>query len=309
MEPVPSHSSLSTHMPVPQLKLLLDEEYYELNSIHRSGDCKTTGYGSASLSSCRRSFIRVPAVSPELSSYNEFDPSENCARAPSTTPVIPQDCVSAQKSSAHSSELISYNECGRRTQNYSEVQLSDLEAYNSSSRHGNRENTDDLDFISPYELEIISHIKDGVTSPVTPSDFSSRSPVNCCSSEPNPDQSNLFDGKGSRSAPPRVIFIPTSEWRIEPIMIPKYECPRKIKTEINLSSTMTYNIESRTLPVNKNGIHSNLFPKISCKKSIKKVNKSAPTISYRNTISNNNLSTGLKDALKIHSLNRLKSLQ
>ena len=296
-------------MPVPQLKLLLDEEYYGMDFKHHSQN-KTTGYRSTGGSSYRRSSIRVPAVSPDFSSNNDLDLDTYGARAPSVTPISGQKCSGDNSDQIDNVVKQGSKEDGSENETCTEVQLSCFEAISNSAIASNRDDNNYQDFISPYELEILSHTKDRVTSHTTASNSRAGSPKDDYSVKFNPDQNDSFDGIRWRSAPPRVVLVPTCGMEINPVPRhgyhqPKYEYQSKSKTEMNLNPTTGYSIHTHSA-TNNGRIQSSLLPKLSCKKSFKKVNKSAPVVSNYRNYTNNNLPSVLKDTLTISPLNRPK---
>ena len=289
---MPSHSSLPTHMPAPVINLLIDEDYYGIGLLYHSDD-QVTSYRSTTLSPYRRG-IRGPAVSPDSI---EMDLNTYGTRAPSATPIRKSSferninrLVSVSTDTVRSNDRqkrIPKKKCGKES---NEVQEGDLllDENKSPSKQSDENDDADLDFISPYELEILSHIRDSVS----PSRLYSETIANSPSLSSNSDQSEaelsenkcenkvivklpvehqeeVSQGKRWKSVPAKV----STEGRgKESAQSAKRELPSRAKTEINPSLISYYTIQTdRYLPSDQKA-HPSLLPKISPKRSDKKMN-------------------------------------
>ena len=291
--PVPSHSSLPTHMPPPVLNLLVDEDYYGIGPLYHADD-QVTSYRSTNFSPYRG--IRGPAVSPDSV---EMDLNAYGTRAPSATPIRKSSferrsnrlisVLTDTRDSSSRGKRILKKSYRKESNTFSESYLS-FDENRSLSKQSDENDNDDLDFISPYELEILSHIRDSIS----PSRLYSETSANSPSLSSNSDQSELglsenkclnkvivklpvehqdevSQGKRWKSAPPKVSSEATVK---ESAQSTRPELPSRAKTEINPSLISYYTIHTDRCPSSHQKAHPSLLPTLSPKKSDKKMNKS-----------------------------------
>ena len=175
-------------MPAPVLNLLVDEDYYGIGPLYHSDD-QVTSYRSTTLSPYRRG-IRGPAVSPDSI---EIDLNSYGTRAPSATPIRKSSfqrkinrLLSVSTDTVGSSDRkkrIQKKKYGKESNEFPESDLL-LDENKSLPKQSDENGNDDLDFISPYELEILSHIRDSVS----PSRLYSETSANSPSLSSNSDQ-------------------------------------------------------------------------------------------------------------------------
>ena len=160
----------------------------------------------------------------------------------------------------------------------------------SLSKQSDENDNDDLDFISPYELKILSHIRDSVSPSRLYSETSANSPSlslnsdqpelglseNECQNKvvvklPVEHQEEVSQGKRWKSAPAKV----STEGRVkESAQSARPELPSRAKTEINPSLISYYTIHTDRCPSSHQRAHPSLLPTLAPKKSDKKMNKS-----------------------------------
>ena len=303
-------------MPAPVINLLVDEDYYGIGPMYHSDD-QVTSYRSTNYS--RYGGIRVPAVSPDSV---EMDLNTNGTRAPSATPIRKfsfegriSRLVSASTETVDSStrrKRILKKSYRKESNTFSEGHSLFDDENKSLSKQSDENNNDDLDFISPYELEILSHIRDSVSPSRLYSETSANSPL----LSPNSDQPDLrlsenesrnkvivklpvehqdeevSQGKRWKSAPAKV----STEGSVkESAQSASRELPSRAKTEINPSLISYYTIHTDRCPSTHQKAHPSLLPTLSPKRADKKMNK------YQGR-SDTGLVNDLENMLCIHSV-------
>ena len=301
-------------MPAPVLNLLVDEDYYGIGSLYHADD-QVTSYRSTNFSPYRG--IRGPAVSPDSV---EMDLNAYGTRAPSATPIKKPSferrsrrLVSASTDTMDSSSRAKriLKKSYRRESNTFSEGNSLFDENKSLSKRSDENDNNDLDFISPYELEILSYIRDSVSPSRLYSETSANSPSLSLNSDqpelglseneyqnrviiklPVEHQEEVSQGKRWKSAPAKV----STEGRVkESAQSARPELPSRAKTEINPSLISYYTIHTDRCPSSHQKAHPSLLPTLSPKKSDKKMNKSQGH-------SDTGLLGNLKNMLCIHAV-------
>ena len=277
-------------MPAPVLNLLVDEDYYGIGPLYHADD-QVTSYRSTNISPYRG--IRGPAVSQDS---DEVDLNTYGTRAPSATPIRKSSferrssrlvSVSADTVDSFSrGKRVPKKNSRKESNTFSEGYLS-FDENKSLSKQSN--DNDDLDFISPYELEILSHIRDSGSPSRLYSETSTNSPSLSPNSEPElglsdngcqnkvivklpvEHQEEVSPGKRWKSAPAKVSTEATVK---ESAQSARPELPSRAKTEINPSLIRYYTIHTDRSPPPNQTAHPSLLPRLLPKKSDKKMNKS-----------------------------------
>ena len=228
----------------------------------------------------------------------EMDLNTYGTRAPSATPIRKSSFErKSNRLVSVSTDIVDSFSRGKRipkknsrkeSNTFSEGYLS-FDENKSLSKQSDENDNDDLDFISPYELEILSHIRDSVSPSRLYSETSTNSPSLSPNSEPElglsenecqnkvivklpvEHQEEVSPGKRWKSAPAKV----STEGRVkDSAQSARPELPSRAKTEINPSLISYYTIHTDRSPPPNQRAHPSLLPTLSPKKSDKKMNKS-----------------------------------